>query len=481
MNSGEGDDHHEENEREEEQEEDEEEAARNNAFLHHLLAAMVTRQRTNDTNEELVASLRRSGALRSAEVEAALRAVPRGPFVPQELSDQAYVDTPLRLAAFGFNISAPHMYAMCLEALELELGHAFLDVGSGCGHMTALGAHLVGKAGRADGIDLLPEYKQFAEENLKRLKQETGLEFSNISFEVRNCFLPDIEERMYDRIHVGACCPTPRLQSLIDLLKPGGVMVTPNEDALVKITKSADGKSTALEKLASVRYGDLKVPSDVEIKEAQLALERKRATTIEIPPDTFVQDFARLLNNPDMSDVVFLVDGKKVFAHRFILKVRSEHFRAMFSNGLKESRDSEVVLHDTEYVPFMACLEFIYSGQVQIPDADFAIELIGEANKLQLMRLKALCEEIISKNIDVENAAYVYQVASYHAVPRLRSIALDFVVTNFDQVSQTKTFAEMDRALLLEVMQEACKLVTKTRTSGSTSSTSSSSTTNGNA
>lgn len=45
------------------------------------------------------------------------------------------------------------------------------------------------------------------------------------------------------------------------------------------------------------------MPSEAEIKEATLALERKKATTIEIPPDTFVSDFARLLNNPDMSDV----------------------------------------------------------------------------------------------------------------------------------------------------------------------------------
>jgi protein-L-isoaspartate(D-aspartate) O-methyltransferase len=462
MNSGGGDDH-EGGEHEEEREEDEEEAARNNAFLHHLLAAMVTRQRANDTNDELLASLKRSGALRSAAVEEAMKAVPRGAFVPADLVDQAYVDTPLRLASFGFNISAPHMYAMCLEALELEVGHTFLDIGSGCGHMTALGGRLVGKEGRADGIDLLPEYKQFAEDNMKRLKQMTGLELPNVHFEVRNCFLPDLQERKYDRIHVGACCPTPRLQSLIDLLPPNGVLVTPNEDSLVKITKSADGQSTTVDKLASVRYGDLKVPSEAEIKEAQMALERKKATTIEIPPDTFVQDFARLLNNPEMSDVVFVVEGKKVPAHRFILKVRSEHFRAMFTNGLKESRDTDVVLHDTEYKPFMACLEFIYSGQVNIPDPDFAIELIGEANKLQLMRLKALCEEIISTNIDIENAAYVYQIASYHAVPRLRSIALDFIMSNFEQVSTTKSFMEMDRPLLLEVMQEACKLVTKTR------------------
>jgi len=459
MSAGGDQDHH----HDEEEEEEEDDAARHNAFLHHLLAAMVTRQRTNDTNEQLIESLRQNGVLHSPGVEAALRALPRGVFVPEDQSDQAYIDTPLRLPAFGFNISAPHMYAMCLEALSIELGQSFLDVGSGCGHMTALGGYLVGKTGRADGIDLLPEYKQFAEENIRRLKQVNGVELPNVHFEVRNCFLPDIEERKYDRIHVGACCPTPRMQVLIDLLKPGGILVTPNEDSLVKVTKSQDGQSASTEKLASVRYGDLKVPSDAEIKEAQLLLERKRATTIEIPPDTFVQDFARLFNNPDMSDVIFVVEGKKVPAHRFILKVRSEHFRAMFSNGLKESWDNEIVLHDTEYRPFMACLEFIYSGEVQIPDPDFAIELIGEANKLHLARLKALCEEIISKNIDLENAAYVYQIASYHSVPRLRFIALEFLMAHFDQVSETTSFKEMDRALLLEVMQEACKLVKKAR------------------
>jgi hypothetical protein len=51
------------------------------------------------------------------------------------------------------------------------------------------------QAGRADGIDLLPEYKRFAEDNLQRLKVETGLELPNLHFEVRNCFLPDLEVR----------------------------------------------------------------------------------------------------------------------------------------------------------------------------------------------------------------------------------------------------------------------------------------------
>lgn len=39
---------------------------------------------------------------------------------------------------------APHMHAICLEALDIQPGQAFLDVGSGCGHVTALGGYLVG-------------------------------------------------------------------------------------------------------------------------------------------------------------------------------------------------------------------------------------------------------------------------------------------------------------------------------------------------
>lgn len=42
-------------------------------------------------------------------------------------------------------------------------------------------------------------------------------------------------------------------------------------------------------------------------------------------------------------------------------------------------------------------------------------------------------------------------------------IRQDHIMSNFEQVSQTKSFSEMDRMLLLEVMQEACKLANKVR------------------
>ena len=79
-------------------------------------------------------------------------------------------------------------------------------------------------------------------------------------------------------------------------------------------------------------------------------------------------------------------------------------------------------MHDTDYDAFLRCLQFIYTGGANIPDADAAIELISEANKLQLERLKAQCEDIISKSLSLETVAYVYQVACHSAAFQLKGL-----------------------------------------------------------
>ena len=99
------------------------------------------------THDELIDSLKRARILLDQRVSRAMELIPRGSFVPQEQQGEAYLDCPLAVPQLGFNISAPHIHATCLERLELEPGHHFLDVGSGCGLVTCLGAYIVGKSG----------------------------------------------------------------------------------------------------------------------------------------------------------------------------------------------------------------------------------------------------------------------------------------------------------------------------------------------
>lgn len=56
-----------------------------------------------------------------------------------------------------------------------------------------------------------------------------------------------------------------------------------------------------------------------------------------VPPPTLQEDMRNLVNNRELSDVTFIVDGFPVYASRVHLALRSEHFRAMLYGGMRES------------------------------------------------------------------------------------------------------------------------------------------------
>lgn len=82
-------------------------------------------------------------ACRDAAIKA-LRVCPRNLFVTEQHQDEAFSDSPVRLHDLDFNVSAPHMHASCLEALQLQPGHRLLDVGCGSGLINACAAYIVG-------------------------------------------------------------------------------------------------------------------------------------------------------------------------------------------------------------------------------------------------------------------------------------------------------------------------------------------------
>ena len=80
-------------------------------------------------NQEMVDKFTRLGIIESSEVERAFRCVSRAAFVPDDLIEDAFKDTPLR-GSHHVHLSAPHMYAAIFEELELDVGksHLFLNL-----------------------------------------------------------------------------------------------------------------------------------------------------------------------------------------------------------------------------------------------------------------------------------------------------------------------------------------------------------------
>ena len=62
-----------------------------------------------------------------------------------------------------------------------------------------------------------------------------------------------------------------------------------------------------------------------------------------------------LFNNPEQSDVRFVVDGQTVYGHKFVLAMGSPVFKSMFFGELKETREV-IEINDLSLVGFMNAL-----------------------------------------------------------------------------------------------------------------------------
>jgi protein-L-isoaspartate(D-aspartate) O-methyltransferase len=112
----------------------------------------------------LVEHLRRQGITATATL-AALAAVPREAFLPQEQRDLAYEDRAVAIG-LGQTCSQPWMVAVVLQALDLRPGASVLEVGAGSGYLAAV-LRAAG-AGRVIAIELLPELAAQARRNLNQ-------------------------------------------------------------------------------------------------------------------------------------------------------------------------------------------------------------------------------------------------------------------------------------------------------------------------
>ena len=100
----------------------------------------------------------------------ALRQVSREKFVPPQLQDRAYEDSPLPIG-YGQTISQPYIVALMSQLLELKGKEKVLEIGTGSGYQTAVLALLARKVISLERIQPLAQQAQ------KRLKQ---LNYSNV-------------------------------------------------------------------------------------------------------------------------------------------------------------------------------------------------------------------------------------------------------------------------------------------------------------
>jgi len=146
----------------------------------------------------------------------AMRTVPRHEFVPQELRDAAYRDSPLPIGD-DQTISQPYIVALMTEASMLEGGEKVLEVGTGSGYQSAVLDEI---AGTVFTMEIVAAVAERARAHLDRLG------YQDVKLRVGDGYRGWPEEGPFDVIVVTAA-PDHVPRPLLDQLKPGGRLVLP--------------------------------------------------------------------------------------------------------------------------------------------------------------------------------------------------------------------------------------------------------------
>ncbi|KAF0690455.1 Aste57867_18187 [Aphanomyces stellatus] len=234
---------------------------------------------SGSTNDELAMALKGHDIIKSKDVLDAFRTVDRAHFVPRNMVSRAYKDYPIREG--NVHLSAPHIYAQVMEALELTHGVSFLNIGSGSGYLSCLVGAITGKDAINHGLEIDGTVVQACRSSLEMYMSEEKtppvqrdhnnqddeiynddvedeLDFHSDSadeepedaFNTRksdvgvcevvcgDAFRMDTKKNVkYDRIYIGAGAPERMIDTVKELLNPFGIAVGPFGDKLLKIRR----------------------------------------------------------------------------------------------------------------------------------------------------------------------------------------------------------------------------------------------------
>ncbi|KAJ8395567.1 hypothetical protein AAFF_G00030480 [Aldrovandia affinis] len=160
-----------------------------------------------------------------------------------------------------------------------------------------------------------------------------------------------------------------------------------------------------------------------------------------------------LFNSPLCSDVIFMVQGNVLPAHRAVLVARCDVMAAMFSGKYAEARSRVVPIHGVSSDTFLSFLEYLYTDTCCPASVLQAMAVLVCAEMYQVKRLQHLCEvcvcaylqsmpsrELASTGISVVR---LLRRAKCHNADQLYVWLLHFIANNYLIFSHKPDFLEL--------------------------------------
>ncbi|KAL0784707.1 hypothetical protein Bca101_000952 [Brassica carinata] len=261
-------------------------------------------------------------------------------------------------------------------------------------------------------------------------------------------------------------------------IRVGGVQKLQDEEFIVQATK--DCVSKTLKRLEEKIHGRVRLElllgllGSTNTKQQldgtaalyRLANKSMALSPVDAAPRSPTQRVylgEQYVNSATLSDVTFLVEGRRFYAHRIYLLGSSDAFRAMFDGGYREKDARDIEIPNIKWEVFELMMRFIYTGSVDIT-IEISQDRLRAADQYLLEGLKRLCEYTIAQDITLENIESMYDLSeAFHALS-LRQACILFILEHFEKLSSMHGQNELVQRTIPEIREYFCRALTKSTT-----------------
>uniref|UniRef100_UPI00398F27CA protein-L-isoaspartate O-methyltransferase domain-containing protein 1 isoform X1 n=1 Tax=Pristiophorus japonicus TaxID=55135 RepID=UPI00398F27CA len=251
-----------------------------------------------EDNDDLIDNLKEAQYIRTERVEQAFRAIDRADYYLEGYRDNAYKD--LAWKHGNIHLSAPCIYSEVMEALKLQPGLSFLNLGSGTGYLSTMVGLILGHYGINHGVEIHTDVVDYAREKLDNFIKNSDsfdkFEFCEPVFVVGNCLDILSDSLQYDRVYCGAGVQKDHENHMKIFLKVGGILVMPMEDQLTQIMRT--GQNTwETKNILAVSFAPLIQPNRSDCFKSE---------NVKLPPVTVrcLQDLARIYIRRNLRNLI---------------------------------------------------------------------------------------------------------------------------------------------------------------------------------
>uniref|UniRef100_A0A914QP49 BTB domain-containing protein n=1 Tax=Panagrolaimus davidi TaxID=227884 RepID=A0A914QP49_9BILA len=147
-------------------------------------------------------------------------------------------------------------------------------------------------------------------------------------------------------------------------------------------------------------------------------------------------------------DVIFEVEGKQLYAHKFIITPISEYMNAMLSDRWKTNDDEPIRIETYTFDNFYEFLCFIYSGNCNITKEN-AFQLTDMAEYYGVACLKEFCDIFLSTiKYNVETIEEMVEFSIKYFMTRMQAALKVFICSNLDEVVSNERFASYKKSVV---------------------------------